>query len=138
MTVFRYNILAQYNQKIHWQCMLRHGRRKYRDSVFHHKILEQKILMSSKNTAMRNLKNSIIRGKVFFDTCHENTQKTNGTYMFRTKTTVNVSIVRNISLWFWVSFYLLFMQGLRPFTVANVTAAPHSITWPLVELWLAI
>lgn len=46
--------------------------------------------MSSKNTAMHNLNNSKIRGKLFFDTCHENTQKTNGTYMFRTKTTVNM------------------------------------------------
>lgn len=103
--------------------------------------------MSSKNTEMHNLKNWIIRVTVFFDTCHEGTQKTKGTYVFRAKTTVkwgdatHVSIVRNVShlcLWFGISFYLLFMQGLRPCTVANVTAALHSITWPLVELWLAI
>lgn len=38
--------------------------------------------MSSKNTAMHNLKNSIIRIKVFFDTCHESTQKTNDANVF--------------------------------------------------------
>lgn len=51
-----------------------------------------------------------------------------------------VSSIRNINhlcVWFWISFCLLFIQVLRPFTDANIIAALYSITWSLVELWPA-